>query len=93
MTHALITGPITGRIPHGDGFADVTPDVVYLHSEEEAVALADSIEVEHAVRGTHPLDAECAQLDDPAAHPDGIPDEVRKAHQKAHKALRKKAGL
>ena len=93
MSHALITGPITGRIPHGDGFIDVTPDVILLDTEEEAQAIAESISVEHAVRHTHPLDAECADLDDPVLHPGGVPDEVRTAHQKAHKALRKKAGL
>jgi hypothetical protein len=84
--HALVTGPITGRIPHGDGFVDVTPDVVYLDSEEEARAVADSVEVEHAVRGTHPLQAQCAALD-------GAPDDVVKAHRAAHKALNEKAGL
>jgi hypothetical protein len=60
--HALVTGPITGRIPHGDGFIDVTPDVLHFDSQEEAVAAAESIGVEHAVRGTHPLQAECAAL-------------------------------
>lgn len=91
--HALITGPIDGRIPHGDGFVNVTPDVLLFDTQEEATAVADSIELEHAARGTHPLQAECANLDDPALHPDGIPDDVRKAHQSAHKALNKKAGL
>jgi len=93
MTHALVTGPITGRIPHGDGFVDVTPDVLLFDSADEAAKVADAIEVEHAVRGTHPLDAECAHLDDPEAYPDGSPSEIRKAHQAAHKALKKKAGL
>lgn len=91
--YALVTGPIQGRIPHGDGFVDVTPDVVYFDSAEESTAVAEAIEVEHAVRGTHPLDVECANLDDPALNPDGAPDDVVKAHRAAHKALKKKAGI
>lgn len=91
--YALVTGPIQGRIPHGDGFVDVTPEVLLFDSEDEVIAVAEAIEVEHAVRGTHPLDAECAHLDDPAAYPDGIPDDVRKAHRAAHKTLKEKAGL
>lgn len=88
--HALITGPIQGRIPHGDGFQDVTPDVLYFDSEDEAKAVADSIEVEHAVRGTHPVQQECVVLDE---HRDEFPESAVKAHQAAHKALNKKAGL
>lgn len=91
--HALVTGPIEGRIPHGDGFVNVTPDVLVFDTAEEAAAVAESIEVEHAVRGTHPLDAECANLDDPSLFPGGAPDDVVKAHRSAHKALNKKAGL
>jgi hypothetical protein len=93
MTHALVTGPIQGRIPHGDGFVDVTPDVVMVDSVEEAHALAESIELEHAVRGSHPLQAECANLDNPELHPHGIDDKLREQHQAAHKALNKKVGL
>lgn len=93
MTHAVVTGAVVGRIPHGDGFIDVTPDVVYVESEEEAQAIAESIDVESAVRGVHPLQAECTHLDDPDAYPDGIPDDVREAHQAAHKALNEKAGI
>jgi hypothetical protein len=88
--HALITGPIQGRIPHGDGFVDVTPDVLMFDSEDEARTVADSIEVEHAVRGTHPVQQECAVLDQ---HRDEFPAEAVKAHQAAHKALNKKVGL
>lgn len=94
MSHALVTGPITGRIPNGDGgFVDVTPDVLLFDTEEEVAAVAEAIEVEHAVRGTHPLAAECANLNDPELHPGGAPEDVVKAHQEAHKALNKKAGL
>jgi len=96
MTHALVTGPITGRIPHGDGFLDVTPDVVYLDSAEEAQKAAESIELEHAARGTHPIQEECAVLSDrDAVHPGGLSfsKEVISEHQAAHKALNKKAGL
>ena len=81
MSHALVTGPITGRIPHGGGFVDVTPDVLMFDTPEEAAAVAESIEAEHAVRGTHPVQLECAVLSE---HAD---------HQAAHKALNKKAGL
>lgn len=91
--HALITGPITGRIPHGDGHIDVTPEVLYLDSLEEVHAVNASIEVEHAVRGTHPLQVQCKNLDDTNAFPDGAPADVVKAHRAAHKALNKKAGL
>jgi hypothetical protein len=91
--HALVTGPIQGRIPHGDGFLNVTPDVLTFDSVEEAQAAADSIEIEHAARGTHPLQAECSHLDDPTAFPDGAPDELLQQHRAMHKALNKKAGL
>lgn len=108
MTHALITGPIQGRIPRGDGFVDVTPEVLYFDSEGEAAEVAEAIELEHAHRHTHPLQQECEVLgplndavadknaDDAlvAAHL-GVHDHknVLKAHQEAHKALNKKAGL
>ena len=57
--HALITGPITGRIPikhdnHPDGWVDVTPDVIYADDEHHVQALADAISDEHHARGTHP---------------------------------------
>jgi hypothetical protein len=90
-THALVTGPISGhiphRFPHGDGTLDVTPDVLYFDTVEEAQAAADSIEAEHAVRGTHPIQEECPVLD---GHPD---KKLVAAHRAAHKALNKKAGL
>jgi hypothetical protein len=108
MTHALITGPIQGRIPNGDGFVDVTPEVVYFDSEEEAKAAAEAIELEHAHRGSHPIQHECEVLgplndavndkdvdDADVAARMGVHDHknVLKAHQDAHKALDKKAGL
>lgn len=91
--HALVTGPIQGRIPHGDGFLDVTPDVLQFDTVEEAQAAAESIGVEHAIRGSHPLQAECANLDDPVCFPAGAPDDVVKRHRREHKALNRKAGL
>jgi hypothetical protein len=107
--HALITGPIQGRIPDGDGgFLDVTPDVLLLDSPEAVQAAAEAIEVEHAVRGTHPVQQECAVLgpvnaalqeSDEAGRSEairlGVHDHknIISAHQKAHKALNKKAGL
>lgn len=109
MTHALITGPIQGRIPDGKGgFVDVTPDVLLLDSPEEAQQVADAIEAEHAVRGTHPIQAECAvlgpvnaALQESAAEGRrvatllGVHDHksVIEAHQAAHKALNEKAGI
>lgn len=91
--HALITGPIQGRIPHGDGFVDVTPEVVYFDTEEEAQSAAEAIEIEHAVRGTHPVQHECGVLDDPEIRPEGVSPDVIKAHRAAHRALNEKAGL
>lgn len=91
--HALATGPITGRIPHGDGHVDVTPDVLYFDTPDEARAVADSIEVEHAIRGTHPLQLECGVLDDPEVRPEGVHPEVIEAHRAAHAALNQKAGI
>ena len=88
MTHALVTGPISGRIPHGDGHLDVTPDVVFFDSSEQAQAAAESIEIEHAVRGTHPLQEECPVLSEHGGH-----DNVIAAHRAAHRALNEKAGL
>lgn len=109
MSHALITGPIQGRIPDGHGgFVDVTPDVVYLETEDEVTAVAEAIEVEHAHRGTHPIQAECATLgplndavqdkdtdDDVVAAHLGVHNHksVLKGHQDAHKALNEKVGL
>lgn len=93
MTHALITGPIQGHIPHGDGSLNVTPDVITFDTEAEAQAAAEAIELEHAARGTHPLQVECVNLDDPALFPDGVPAGVRETHQAAHEALNEKAGL
>jgi hypothetical protein len=88
--HALVTGPITGRIPHADGFHDVTPDVLYFDTEDEAKAVADSIEAEHAARGTHPVQTECAVL---SQHADEFPEATHQAHRAAHAALNEKAGL
>lgn len=91
--HALVTGPISGRIPHGDGHLDVTPDVLYFDTPDEVQAAADSIEVEHAHRGTHPIQHECGILDDPRIRPEGVDPKVIEAHRAAHKALNRKAGL
>jgi hypothetical protein len=92
-THALVTGPtIIGRIPHGEGFLDVTPDVLYFDTHAEALAAADSIEVEHHVRGTHPIQLECQALDDPEQYPNGISDEHRAAHRAAHRELNARMG-
>jgi hypothetical protein len=96
MAHALVTGPITGRIPTPSkdfphDFYDVTPDVVYFDDQGHVLALADAIEVEHHVRGTHPLQTECAALDDPVKFPDGPPADVVARHRAEHAALNEKA--
>lgn len=93
MTHALVTGPIDGRIPHGDGFLNVTPDVIVFDTEEEARAAAEAIELEHVARGTHPVQVALANLDNPELYPDGAPAEVRKEIHTALKALNEKAGI
>ena len=59
MAVALITGPITGRIPikhkaHPEGHVDVTPDVLLFDDPKELDAVAAAIEDEHRARGTHP---------------------------------------
>ena len=59
MAHALVTGPITGRIPishenHSDGWVDVTPDVLLFDDTSALEAVAAAIDEEHRVRGTHP---------------------------------------
>lgn len=61
--HALVTGPITGRIPTPStafphDYYDVTPEVLYFEDSTHVEELAAAIEVELAVRGEHPLGAE-----------------------------------
>lgn len=95
--HALVTGPITGRIPisherHPEGHVDVTPDVIISDDPAHIAAIADAIEVEHHARGTHPLQVECAYLDDPSQHPGGIDPDRRAAHRAAHDDLNAKVG-
>lgn len=93
MTHALITGPIDGRIPTGDGkFLNVTPDVLFFDTHDDALAAANAIEAEHHARGSHPLQVECRYLDDPAEHPGGVPQDRIHAHRVAHTALNKRVG-
>lgn len=59
--HALVTGPISGRIPvkhkaYPEGHVDVTPDVLLFDDLELVKAIAVAIEDEHTFRGTHPKD-------------------------------------
>src|SRR5689334_17915247 len=93
-THALVTGTgITGRIPvpydaHPDDFVDVTPDVLYFeHDSRETppalLAVADAIEDEHYVRGTHPIQLACKALDDPEEYP-VVTDDLREQHRALH---------
>ena len=59
MAYALVTGPITGRIPidHAafpQGHVDVTSPVLLFDSTDEVEAVAAAIDDEHRIRGTHP---------------------------------------
>ena len=59
MAVALITGPISGRIPikhkaYPEGHVDVTPDVLLFDDQKDLDAVAAAIEDEHRFRGTHP---------------------------------------
>lgn len=76
--HAVITGPITGRVETPDPLVpadsvQVTPDVLYLDTQEQAVALADAIEDTLWQRGTHPLHEQLAELE---AQADVTPQQV-----------------
>lgn len=92
-THALVTGPITGRIPtphkaiDGD-FTDVTPDVLYFDDSKVAEAVASAIESEHYARGSHPVQLQCAEID---RQPD-VTDEERKQHKRLHSEVAKRVG-
>lgn len=94
---AIVTGPITGRIPirhdrHPEGHVDVTPDVLYSDDVEHLQAVAHAIEVEHHARGTHPTQLECAHLDDPTQHPHGVDQARREQHREQHAALNARVG-
>jgi hypothetical protein len=94
-THALVTGPISGRIPVKDSHVDVTPHVLYFEHDDVSAPpqalldVADAIEDEHYVRGTHPIELECQALDDTSQYPD-LPDEVRARHRQMHADLHTK---
>jgi hypothetical protein len=109
--HAVATGNITGRIPYKggkDGFIDVTSDYVFVDSVEEAQAVAEAIELEHAARHTHPVQLECEflghlnetmQSNKTEGRREAVmlgvhePEAVLERHQAEHKALNEKAGL
>jgi hypothetical protein len=91
-THALVTGPISGRIPishdrHPEGFVNVTDDVIYSDDHDHILAVAHAIEMEHHARGSHPTQLECKHLDDVAAHPNGVDPDRRAQHRATHAAL------
>jgi hypothetical protein len=86
--HALVTGPIVGRIPTPDpvvphDFVDVTPDVIYFDNKDHALAVAHAIEDEHWTRGSHPL-----QLSDEDY--DLLNDEQKQAHVAAHREAKQR---
>ena len=96
-THALVTGPISGRIPtpHDevpDDYVDVTPDVLYFEGDDTEnpppalLAVADAIEEEHWVRDTHPVQVQCRELHD---QPD-ITEEALEQHSKLHTEIKTK---
>ena len=66
MSHAVLTGTITGRIPIDHpafpaGHVDVTPDWVVFEGpdeDEHAAAVAAAIDAELHIRGTHPTQTE-----------------------------------
>lgn len=87
--YALVTGPISGRIPTPDpaveaDFVNVTPDVLFFDSQEEVLRVADAIEDEHWARDTHPIQEQCRELD---SQPD-ISDEEREQHRALHAEIR-----
>jgi adenine-specific DNA glycosylase len=90
-THALVTGPIAGRVPVGDSHVDVTPDVLYFEHDDAdnppqaLLDVAAAIEDEHYVRRSHPLETECAALNEQDAS-----EEAKKAHQGRHAELHAK---
>ena len=91
MTHALITGPITGRIPTPDpaiphDFVDVTPDVLYFDDQAHALAIADAIEDEHWARGSHPVQL---AVKDHAGR-DDVSDEERAQAKSQHDEVSKR---
>ena len=56
MSHAVLTGPITGTVTLPDGtVVDVTPQVVYVDDQATADAVAHAIAVRYANEG-HPTD-------------------------------------
>lgn len=90
---ALVTGlGISGRIPinherHPEGFVDVTPPVIYSDDPDHLQAVADAIEDEHFVRGTHPAQLAVKALDDPKQFPDGVTDEHREFAHATHREV------
>ena len=56
MSHALVTGPITGTITLPDGReVDVTPEVIVVADQQTADAVAHAIGQHHNTHG-HPTD-------------------------------------
>jgi hypothetical protein len=54
MAHAVLTGPIRGTVTLPDGRSvDVSDDIVYLETPEDAQAVAEAIGDRHA-RDGHP---------------------------------------
>ncbi len=88
--HALVTGPITGRIltPSGDiphDTVNVTDDVLYFDDVKIAQAVAYAIEDEQWARDSHPIQEQRRELD---SQPD-ITDEERAQHQSLYEEVRK----
>lgn len=99
--HAVLTGPITGRVPidheaFPDGVVDVTADVMYVGTQEEAVAVADAIEKEHVRRNTHPvqLAARAMKRDEPVLAEQGlsVPKALVDTHKRQLRELAERTG-
>jgi hypothetical protein len=101
-THALVTGPIQGRIPvdgHPEGWVDVTPDMIFFEHDDEneappqLLAVAEAIENEHYRRGSHPLQLAERALQDPGQYDPEGDQPAREEHARQLADLHKRMGL
>ena len=91
---AVITGDkISGfvdtpdpRIPQDT--VDVTNSVLYFDELMHGKLVIDAIEQMHYANGTHPLQQECAHLNNAEAHPNGVNEDWIAQHQAAHDKLK-----
>lgn len=68
MTHAILTGPITGAVVLDDGTrVDVSPQIVYVDTLEQALEVADLVGREYAANGHPEVDGDFEYVKDPEA--------------------------